>query len=109
MQKRTLSQPEPSNRRRHRRVHVLFSGALVSADRTAPGLILDISIGGARLQLKERFDPRSAVILRLARSVDFPAEVAWRAGDVLGLRFQDRPARIAGTLAGLLPEDCLAA
>jgi len=98
-----------ADRRRHKRAHVLFSGCLISGDRSAEGVLLDVSAGGARIRLSEPLEAGSAITLRLARSLDFHVEVAWRQGQTIGLRFRETPARIAATLSGLLPQDCLAA
>lgn len=97
------------NRRRHKRAHVLFSGSLISGDRTASGIMFDISAGGARMRLAEPMELGSAITLRLANRLDFHVEVAWQRGQMLGLKFREAPAKIAATMAGLLPLDCLAA
>ena len=98
-----------AERRRHKRTHVLFSGSLISGDRSAPGILFDISAGGARVRLAEPLEPGSAITLRLASRLDFHVEIAWREGQMYGLKFRESPARIAATLAGILPQDCLAA
>ncbi|MFQ5774671.1 MAG: PilZ domain-containing protein [Kiloniellaceae bacterium] len=101
--------PDRRERRRHKRAHVLFAACLLSGDRLAGALVRDVSAGGAKLQLTEGFDPFSAVTLRMARSVDFHVKIAWRKGNLLGLRFREGHAHIASTLAGLLPAEALAA
>jgi len=98
-----------TDRRTHKRTHVLFSGCLVSGDRSAKGILFDISAGGARVCLAEPLDSCSAITLRLADKIDFHVEVAWRQGQMLGLKFREAPAKISATLAGLLPLDCFAA
>jgi hypothetical protein len=95
-------------RRRYKRTHVLFSGSLVSGKRAIEGLVLDLSLNGARIQFSEPIVTNSAATLRLAGSVDIDVEVAWREDNRLGLRFREMPARISSIFAGLLPEECLA-
>jgi hypothetical protein len=97
------------DRRRYKRAHVLFSGCLAAGSQSAKGVLLDVSAGGARIRLSEPIDTGSAIALRLAKSLDFPVEVAWHSGLTVGLRFREAPARIAVTLSGLLPQNCLAA
>ena len=109
MQKRAESRASSRDRRRHKRAHVLFNGRLISGDRSAQGVLLDVSAGGARIRLSEPLEAGSAITLRLARSLDFHVEVVWRNEQTIGLRFREKPARIAATLSGLLPRDCLAA
>ncbi len=98
-----------SDRRRYKRAHVLFSGRLFSGKRGIEGLVLDLSANGARVQFHEPIAVNSAMMLRLAESVDLKVEVAWQKGNSLGLQFLEVPARISSIFAGLLPEDCLAA
>jgi hypothetical protein len=96
------------DRRQHKRAHVLFPGRLISGNRTVRGLVTDLSVNGARVQLDHPDSFRSAVTLRLAGSIDFHVEIVWDQGKCLGLRFREAPDAIARIFAGLLPEDCLA-
>ncbi|TFG86512.1 MAG: PilZ domain-containing protein [Hyphomicrobiales bacterium] len=109
MQKSASIRARSGERRRHKRAHVLFNGRLISGDCSAQGVLPDVSAGGARMRLAEPFEAGSAITLRLARNLDFHVEVAWNRGQFFGLRFREAPARIAATLSGLLPQDCLAA
>lgn len=96
---------QSSDQRRHRRAHVLFSGSLTSGGRKCAALVLNLSAGGAMLQLSDRLDAAAKVTLRLARAVDFPGTVVWRRDGRIGLSFADAPARTAAILAGLLPAE----
>ncbi len=98
-----------TERRRHKRAHVLFSGRLISGNRSATGILFDVSAGGARMRLATALEAGSAITLRLANRLDFHVEVAWRQDQMYGLKFREAPAKIAATLSGLLPQDCLAA
>lgn len=103
------SQMSQSDRRAHKRTHVLFLGHLISGDRSVPGVMFDLSASGARMRLAEPLAPGSAITLRLANRLDFHVEMAWEDGQMYGLKFRESPGKIAVTMAGLLPEDCLAA
>lgn len=106
----TQKKKEPQvERRQYKRTHVLFLGHLVSGDRSVPGVLFDISVGGTRMRLAEPLESGSAITLRLANRLDFHVEVAWHQDNMVGLKFREAPARIAATLAALLPQDCLAA
>ena len=100
--------PEPAvvkadgaDRRRHRRraVHVL--GRLAHTARNEDCDVLDLSVGGARVRSS---DPAPSTIyaggvtLHLDRRRRLPAEVVWRQGDQLGLRFAE-PAAAAEVVA----------
>lgn len=95
-------------RRRYKRTHVLFPGQLISGDRIVDGVVLDVSANGAGMQLPKPVKFRSAITLRLARSIDFPVELIWDKENFLGLRFREAPARVAAILAGVLPQEALA-
>jgi hypothetical protein len=86
---------------------VLFAGRLICGDRTVRGLVKDLSVNGAQVQLDHPESFRSAVTLRLAGSIDFHVEVVWDQGKCLGLKFREAPTAIAQIFAGLLPDDCL--
>jgi PilZ domain len=106
----TQSEKEPRiERRAHKRTHVLFLGHLVSGDLSIPGVLFDISAGGARMRLAEPLEPGSAITLRIANRLDFHVEIAWCEGQMFGMKFREAPGKIAATLSGLLPLDCLAA
>lgn len=109
MRKSRANRASGSERRNYKRTHVLFSGRLISGDRSAQGILFDISAGGARMRLAEPLEPGSAITLRLANKLDFHVEVAWRQKQMFGLKFREAPAKIAATMAGLLPPDSLAA
>ncbi len=96
-------------RRRYKRTRVLMAAKLVSAQSATRGLVLDISVNGAQIQLPEPLVPDSAMTLRLAETVDLGVEIVWRNRNRLGLRFRDLPSQVSSIFAGLLPEDCLAA
>jgi len=109
MQNAQKNEESQVDRRQYKRTHVLFLGHLISGDRSVPGVLFDISAGGARMRIAEPLEPGSAITLRLANRLDFHVEVAWHQGDMVGLKFREAPARIAATMVGLLPQDCLAA
>ncbi|MHA1601260.1 MAG: PilZ domain-containing protein [Alphaproteobacteria bacterium] len=109
MQNAQKSEESQTERRHHKRTHVLFLGHLISGDRSVPGVLFDISAGGARMRLAETLGLDSAITLRLANRLDFHVEIAWHQGDMVGLKFREAPTRIAATMAGILPQDCVAA
>src|SRR3990172_3436129 len=107
MQKRAESRASSRDRRRHKRAHVLFNGRLISGDRSAQGVLLDVPAGGARIRLSEPLEAGSAITLRLARSLDFHVEVVWRNEQTIGLRFREKPARIGESPRRGLPNQIL--
>jgi len=109
MQNTQVHAEDIAERRTHKRTHVLFLGHLVSGDLSIPGVLFDISAGGVRMRLAEPLEPGSATTLRIANRLDFHVEIAWRKDQMYGLKFREAPAKIAATMAGLLPQENLAA
>ena len=102
-------QDDPNERRRFKRTRVILAGRLQAGDQTLDGHILDISANGVKLRLPEPPRKSPTLTLRLARSIDVPADTAWRKGNILGLRFRESPAHMASVLAGLLAAESLPA
>jgi len=100
---------DSSERRRFKRAHFLFGGAILADGEEAGGHVLDLSVNGARFRFKGTAKGAAEMTLRLAGGVDFPVRTAWRRGNLAGLTFEDAPERISALFAGLLPRDCLAA
>ena len=100
---------DPSERRRFKRAHFLFGGAILADGEEVGGHVLDLSVNGARFRFNGTAMRAAAMTLRLAGGVDFPVHTAWRRGNIAGLTFKDAPERISALFAGLLPRDCLAA
>jgi hypothetical protein len=76
-----------SNRRRHARMAVHWSGEVTADDELADCTVLDISPGGARLQSATPLPPRTAMMLRLQHGGEFHGQVAWQQGSVMGVAF----------------------
>jgi hypothetical protein len=100
-------------RRSYQRAVKMLSGCLSYGDdgRLADCVILDVSAGGARVKFdgplgdREGVDLKSGPRLRIAAAMDFPVEVAWQDGSVVGLRFLNDPYEVAGALEALLPAE----
>lgn len=99
--------------RAYARASVVVSGVVENAKETKIDCVLiDLSANGAKIKLLQNaadqsISSYSITKLTLTGSVEFPVEVAWSDGDFTGLRFLDPPAKVAGVLVGLLPDDCL--
>lgn len=89
--------------RRFTRTAVLWSGQLRSGVGSADCRVLNVSAFGARLRLLERLDYDERVMLRIERFGEFPSDVVWNDGEVLGISFHDDPEDVAHVLAESLP------
>ena len=104
---------EADERRSYARAVKFISGCVLVDDLVLNCMVIDLSVNGARL-LFDRPLPdfsqatiRLALKLRLPNPVDFPMQVAWRDGMLLGVTFLDDPGDVAVALEPLLPEGCL--
>ncbi len=102
-------------RRSYKRALEMLSGCLSYGDdgRLADCVILDISAGGAKIKFDKPLGDVEGVNLslgqrlKIAAAIDFPVEVVWQDGSVVGLRFLNDPYEVAGALEELLPPECV--
>jgi hypothetical protein len=93
----------PIDRRRHARVGVMLMATLRSTNGLFDCMVLDISRGGAKVMLSEAHDITPAVTLILGGFGAFRAQLVWHRGEILGIRFDDPPEKIAAALPGIVP------
>jgi hypothetical protein len=89
------AQERPSENRRFERITVLWSGHLVYRDQSVGCIIVNISAGGAMVRSDDPAFVMTPVVLRNPRIGELTAEVAWRRGNELGLKFVDNPETVA--------------
>lgn len=63
--------------------------------------IINISTGGAKLQIDRRFNHGMAVALQIGEFGQFSATVAWQQGAELGVKFTHDALEMAGVIMGL--------
>ena len=100
-----MSEPNPEtpdngkDRRRFKRVPTLFSGAIdTGAGTTVSVAVLDVSVNGAKLRLREPFEPSGPFVLCIDRLGIFHAEAVWRKGNRIGVRFLEAPDDVSEVL-----------
>ena len=81
-------------RRRFQRKPVLLAATLETRQGTLQCITLDLSLGGARIQLHEKLEPLDQVTLALEKFGHFPGHVVWRNVSEAGLQFTDTPEEI---------------
>lgn len=101
------------DRRSHKRAPGRLSSCLSYGDdgRSADCVLLDLSASGAKV----RFDPAHGDVetvnlkagrrLKIATASDFPVEVVWQDGPIVGLRFLNDPREVADALEAFLPPE----
>lgn len=98
-----LSEEEAAAHRRTVRKRVLWAARIEVSGRQHDCVVIDLSLGGAKLDLKAPVTQGDVVTLILERFGSFRAEVAWREEGSCGLRFVEDPQRIADLIGGRLP------
>ncbi len=108
MQTTTASDAAGPDRRHYRRVRTLLTGQLNQGERVADGVVLNLSVSGAKVRLAEPSFLGAIVKMRIARLGEFRGQVVWRARNRMGVRFLDTPGDTSAIMTGFLPDDCLA-
>jgi PilZ domain len=93
-----------AERRRHKRKPVLWSARVESYAGPADCIILDLSLGGAKIKTSATPVPaHQKVTLVIDRFGALRAEVVWSRMGHMGLRFTDSPDHIAHVVGTTLP------
>ncbi len=96
------------DRRSAKRGPGMLSACLICGDdgQVADCVLLDISTVGAKVSSSdgEHVDLSLGQRLMIETFIEFPVEVVWQDGPVVGLRFLSDPQQVAATLKELLPE-----
>ena len=95
----------PQERRAHRRKPTLWEGRLDTDIGVYACLILNISQGGALIQVDAPLLPTQRASLTIERYGCLGATIVWQMLDEgrLGIRFTDPPQHVSRVLAGALP------
>ena len=96
---------ELADRRRHERIGVMWMATLRVPRGYFDCMIIDLSLGGARIAHGEtlRLEIGDRVTLDLGSRGTFRAETVWKRGGYAGVRFVDPSEIIAKAFGGLLP------
>jgi len=91
-------------KRRYERVTVMWSGTLTVGRRAIGCIVRNISAGGATVQVETPIVVSSvAVTLDTNRIGSLRSKVVWHQADLVGLRFLEKPQRVARALGTTLP------
>ena len=96
-----MGQDEHENREHDRRQTEL-QGTLVIEGRIVDCDILNISAGGGRVRSTEAFTHDGALTLHIEGFGEFAGNIAWRRGEIMGMKFHDDPEKVAETLMAIL-------
>ena len=98
-----ISEEEAAALRRTIRKRVLWAAKLAHGAKRFDCVVVDLSLGGARIYLAQPLEKGELVTLGLDRMGALRAEVVWQEGHSIGLRFVDEPERIAELIGARLP------
>lgn len=90
-------------KRRHKRKPVIWSARVETETGQAECIILDLSLGGAKLRVPAQAKAHQPVTLVIDRFGAINGEVAWCRSGQMGLRFTDAPEQVARIIGEALP------
>ncbi|MDP6430241.1 MAG: PilZ domain-containing protein [Rhodospirillales bacterium] len=89
------------NRRAHERKSVLQEASLRLDNGLLPCSVIDISVGGAQIELKRGCENGQAATLLIEKFGEFEGQVAWVRKGKCGLKFSGDPNVIAESLMAM--------
>jgi hypothetical protein len=96
-------EPSDEERRQHKRKPVLWAARVETRNGPADCVILDLSLGGAKLRAPVAVSAKQPVMLVIDRFGALRAEVVWARRGHMGLRFVDAPEQVAHIIGTTLP------
>jgi hypothetical protein len=91
------------DRRRHARSHVILNGQLHGGTTEQDCVLLDLSASGAMVRLSDPAPHPADVLLTTAQFGELRGRVVWQMHNVIGLRFADRPQKVARIVQAAAP------
>ena len=82
-------------KRASERKEVKQSTSILLEGKVIDGQVIDISAHGAKVHTENPIEPKSQVVLSIARFGDYKGEIVWCRNSDVGLKFTDDPAVIA--------------
>ena len=98
-----ISEEEAAALRRTVRKRVLWAAKLAHGAKRYDCVVVDLSLGGARIYLAQPLGKGERVTLTLDRLGALRAEIVWQEGHSIGLCFVDEPQKIAKMIGACLP------
>ena len=89
------------SRRRDKRSAVTLSADVISAGGSEHCNVIDISAGGAKIEIAQTLERDARVELKLGDAARFPSRVAWKQSPYYGLQFKGDKEKTAETLIGV--------
>jgi PilZ domain-containing protein len=90
-------------KRKFPRSRVVWQAELIGHQQTVSGIVQDMSVNGAKMDVKEPFYESKDLSLIIERFGKLNCTVVWRHNGILGLRFEDTPSQIHNLIGSVLP------
>ena len=90
-----------ANLRRHERADVGLSAAVTAGEETQPCRIMDISVGGSKIEAEHLIEKGASICLNIGGVDDVPGDVVWGRAPYYGLKFNGDPEHVAEAIMGL--------
>ena len=87
--------------REHDRTGVALAARVSSSSPTVDCMVLNITLGGAKLRIDEPLSAGQELVLGIESFGQFPGRVRWRSGDELGMKFDDNSGMNGETLMAI--------
>ncbi len=89
--------------RAHPRYETFCPGEFSIGDRTVDCVVLNISVGGAKIRVTGPVDTASTVRLRIEPFGEFSGRVVWHNGTTMGIQFHDQLCEIESIVENMRP------
>src|SRR5882724_1116171 len=96
-----------SERRRHERSPLLYSGSLFDGGKMVDCVIKDISASGARLMVERRIAEQEKFILDIDGVGLFASKIIWQSEDHAGIEFLDDPSTVKSWISAAWGRDAV--
>ena len=96
-----------SERRRHERSPLLYSGSLFDGGQMVDCVIKDISASGARLMVERRIAEQEKFILDIDGVGLFASKIIWQSEDHAGIEFLDDPSTVKSWISAAWGQDAV--
>jgi hypothetical protein len=96
-----------SERRRHGRSPLLYSGSLFDGGTVVDCVIKDISASGARLMVERRIAEQEKFILDIDGVGLFASKIIWQSDDHAGIEFLDDPGTVRSWISAAWGRDAV--
>jgi hypothetical protein len=98
-----------TERRRHQRAALLYSGSLYNGERTVDCVIKDISASGARVMVEHAIEAAKGFVLDIDGVGFIRSKIVWQSDDHAGIEFLNDPHTVQSWISAAWGKDVVRA